>query len=112
MLLEIIQYKLGILIQENILSTLHGHTNEVNCIGLIPDSSKIVSGFLDASINIWYVRTGICLNTLQGFMGYVISVAISPDGSKIVSRSQDESIKAWIFTTGKCITHLHSILML
>ena len=76
-----------------------GHTSLINSIAISPDGKYIVSGSWDATIKIWDIKTGECLNTLEGHKDSVNSIVISPDGKYIVSASSDNTIKIWDFKT-------------
>lgn len=65
-----------------------------------PDSSQIVSGNSNGTINLWHARSGTQQLTLQGHTDQVNAVAYSSDGDWIVSGSQDGSIRLWNADTG------------
>lgn len=90
----------------NRISTIAGHTEEVNSIDFSPDGRKFASGSDDTTIKIWNFSDRQELNTLKGHTNWVYSVAISPDGLSIVSGSKDNTVKIWNLNTGR---ELHSL---
>ena len=76
--------------------TLRGHDRKVQCVAFSPDSSTIVSGSDDETINLWDVESGQEKLTLKGHDSSVTCVSFSPDGSTIASGSMDKTIKLWV----------------
>jgi F-box and WD-40 domain protein MET30 len=97
--------------------TLFGHVQPVQCIQLVPRSSRmnfthpvrseddchpvIVSGSLDNTIRIWDIQTGTCIRTLCEHMEGVWSLAI--DNLRMVSGAHDKTVKIWNKDTGECM---------
>lgn len=90
----------------NHISTIAGHTEEVNTIDFSPDGKKFASGSDDKTIKIWNFSDRRELNTLKGHTNWVYSVAISPDGQTIVSGSKDNTVKIWNLNTGRELNSL------
>ncbi|KAI9432252.1 WD40 repeat-like protein [Lactarius indigo] len=66
-----------------------------------PDGRRIVTGFMDCTIQIWDSHIGIPLTkSLKGHMGTVTSVVFSPDGTSVVSGSDDGTVRIWDSQTG------------
>ena len=75
-----------------LLSTLEGHSYDVNSVAFSPDSARLASGSNDDTIKLWDVETGALLSTLEGHSNSVNSVAFSPDGTVAgsgIGRSDD-----------------------
>jgi serine/threonine protein kinase len=85
----------------NRISTIAGHTGEVNTIDFSPDGQKFASGSDDKTIKIWNFSDRRELNTLKGHTNWVYSVAISPDSQTLVSGSKDNTVKIWNLNTGR-----------
>jgi WD40 repeat protein len=83
------------------LSTLRGHSEQVNSVAFSPDDTTLASGSKDKTIKIWDLSTCKERATLRGHTEYVQSVAFSPDGKSLVSGSGDKTIKVWDVTTGE-----------
>ncbi|KAJ3280118.1 hypothetical protein HDU79_011982, partial [Rhizoclosmatium sp. JEL0117] len=66
------------------------------------DSRTVVSGN-GASIKIWVVESGECIQTFDGHYWDVNSVAFSPDSKTVVSGSGDKQIKLWSVEKGGCV---------
>lgn len=90
----------------NRISTIAGHTGEVNTIDFSPDGQKFASGSDDTTMKIWNFRDRQELRTIEGHTNWVYSLAISPDGQTIVSGSKDNTAKVWHLNTGR---ELHSL---
>src|SRR6478672_13551531 len=67
-----------------LLRTLRGHTDWVNCVAISPDGQTLVSGSRDNTIKIWNLASGKVLATLRGHSEAIYSLAISPDGQTLV----------------------------
>ena len=48
------------------LSTLQGHTSDVNSVSFSSDGRYVASGSADQTVKIWEIQTNKCLSTLQG----------------------------------------------
>ena len=66
-----------------LVGTLQGHSNAVNCVSFSPDGTKVASGSNDNTVKLWDVTSGECLQTLEGHSHFVKSVSFSPDGTKV-----------------------------
>jgi hypothetical protein len=77
------------------VTTLSGHTDEVNSVAFSPDGRLLASGSADYTIKLWDVASGSLVRTLTGHTDYVLSVAFSPDGRLLASGSDDKTIKLW-----------------
>ena len=75
-----------------LLTTLNGHTDDVNSVAFPSDGTCIVSGSSDTSVCIWDVSMGALLMMLTGHTSHVTSVTFSSDGTHIVSGSWDKSV--------------------
>ena len=85
---------------------LSGHTDSVTSVAWSWNDSKIVSGSMDNTVNIWNAVTGQIIKTLLGHTDSVNSVAWSHDGLRIVSGSFDNTVKIWNAVTGQIITDI------
>ncbi|MGL4621854.1 NB-ARC domain-containing protein [Chroococcidiopsis sp.] len=109
------------------LQILQGHTDWVWSVSFSPippspltkgDLGKILaSGSADASIRLWDVNSGECLQILRGHAGWVWSVNFSPIlsspldkrglGGILASGGADASIRLWDVNSGECWKILH-----
>jgi len=62
-----------------LIQTLSGHTKAVYCLALTPDGGHVLSGSLDATLRLWELSSGRCVQVLRS-EEYILSVAIAPDG--------------------------------
>ena len=64
-------------------------------------SFRVVSGSRDATLRVWNVETGQCLNVL---MGHVAAVrCVQYDGRRVVSGAYDYMVKVWDPETETCL---------
>ncbi|WP_026734545.1 serine/threonine-protein kinase [Fischerella sp. PCC 9605] len=88
------------------ISTLTGHSDRVNVVGVTPDGQTLVSGSEDKTIKLWNLARGQEIRTLDGHSNSVHTIAISPDGKILANGSDDKTIKVWNLTTGEEIRTL------
>ena len=62
-----------------------GHSDSVMTLAWSPDGSRIASGSIDKTMQIWEVSSGRLLRTYSGHSNAVWTLAWSPDGSRIAS---------------------------
>jgi WD40 repeat protein/tRNA A-37 threonylcarbamoyl transferase component Bud32 len=75
------------------ISTLKGHSKDVNSVVFSPDSQMLASGSGDNTIKLWDLRTQKEIATLSEHTNAVSSVTFSLDGRMLASGSIDNSIK-------------------
>jgi WD40 repeat protein len=88
------------------VTSLKGHTKNVNVVAISPNGQTLVSGSDDYTIKIWNLSTKKLIHTLQSHTDSVHALAISHDGKILVSSSDDKTIKVWNLATGKLIRTL------
>ncbi|MEA5576433.1 serine/threonine-protein kinase [Anabaena sp. UHCC 0451] len=88
------------------ITTLTGHTQNVNVVAVSADGKILVSGSDDYTIKVWNLSTRKLIYTLISHTDSVHAVAISKDGKTLVSGSDDKTIKVWNLATGKLIRTL------
>lgn len=81
-----------------------GHDDSVICMAILPNW-RVVSGSADATLRVWDVASGQCLQTMKGHKGRIICVDILPDG-QVVSGSADHTLRIWDTSSGKCLKKL------
>jgi WD40 repeat protein len=59
------------------------HRDDVNCIAITPDGSKLVSGADDYALNVWDTDSLQCVGKLLGMQAFVRYVTISPNGTLV-----------------------------
>ncbi len=86
-----------------------GHTNIITSVDFSNDGSKIVTGSMDRTINIWDTESGHLIRSIQSYNGQVNCVDCSPDDDTILSCGQDGSIYLWSSATGQMIRQLKGV---
>ena len=83
------------------LETFLGPRDVVWSMALSPDGTKLASGSMDSTIQVWDTSTGLeTLPALHGHGNTVLSVVFSPDGTRIASCSIDKTVLIWDATSG------------
>jgi eukaryotic-like serine/threonine-protein kinase len=77
------------------LYTYRGHIGEVKAVAWSPDSTRIASGSLDKTVQVWDATTGKHVITHRGHSNEVKAVAWSLDGKRIASASLDRNVLVW-----------------
>jgi eukaryotic-like serine/threonine-protein kinase len=67
----------------------------VTSVAWSPDSTRIASGSLDDTVQVWDATTGTLKLTYRGHLNNVNSVAWSPDGTRIASGGNDKTVQVW-----------------
>jgi WD40 repeat protein len=76
-------------------AVLHGHTDRIAEICLIPGTTSIASASMDGTVRIWDINnSGECV-ALEGHRSWVTALAVSPDSTWLASGSDDETIRIW-----------------
>ncbi len=83
-----------------LLSTYRGHGTDVTSVAWSPDVTRIASGSLDNTVQVWDAATGGHVLTYRGRRTPVESVAWSPDGTTIASGRADKTVQLWDAATG------------
>ena len=81
--------------QGTIIYTYRGHIGEVKAVAWSPDSTRIASGGLDKTVQVWDATTGNHLITHRRHSNEVKAVAWSLDGKRIASASLDGYVLVW-----------------
>ena len=84
----------------SVIYTYHGHTDRATSVAWSPDGSRIVSGSLDKTVQVWGATTGSHATIFRGHTGGVMTVAWSPDNRFVVSGSLDTTAHIWNVATG------------
>jgi WD40 repeat protein len=93
---------------------LEGHTNNVKCVAVSPDGTRLASGDGSRSgpsrlearpvpgvVKVWDAQTGREILSLPGHACCVLRVVFSPDGKRLASASEDLMVKVWDAQTGR-----------
>lgn len=83
---------------EELISTLTGHSQRINCIAFSPDNKIIVTGSSDKTIKVWDINKQQLLYTLTEDGPSIIDLLILPDCETLVS-SGTGGIRFWSLET-------------
>jgi eukaryotic-like serine/threonine-protein kinase len=78
----------------NALFVLKGHSDQVTSLSWSPDSTKLLSGSLDATTRLWSSSDGSALQTMTASAS-VHAVAWSPDGNTLAAGTDDSTVTLW-----------------
>ena len=67
-----------------LLRTLSGHSEMVNCIEVLPDERRAISGGTEGILRVWDLETGAALHTLRHSKGGVKKILVTTDGSRAI----------------------------
>jgi WD40 repeat protein len=84
-----------------LVSSLKGHTDDVNAVEVAPNGQQLASASDDSSVRIWDLRTGKTIKTFSGHEDLVYSAAYSADGHKLVTAGTDGSVRVWNIKSGQ-----------
>lgn len=82
------------------------HTNRVISVAWAPDGTRIASGGLDGTVQVWSAKDGQRQRTYRGHMRVfpapnVYTVSWSPDSTRIASAGNSATIHVWDATSGQ-----------
>ena len=83
------------LIEPERVTTLNGHTADINSVAFSPDGRFVVTASGDGTARVWDAATGASLGELRGHSGSVNSASFSPDGKFIVTAGDDATVRLW-----------------
>ncbi|MBI1915194.1 MAG: hypothetical protein HYS12_10715 [Planctomycetes bacterium] len=74
---------------------LSGHADNVACVAVSPDSSRVASGSQDGKVFLWDLKARRKEKELPGHPGGTTAVAFSPRGSYLASAGIDGVVRVW-----------------
>lgn len=77
------------------IARFEGHTNSIFSLHWLQNGKYLLSGSRDATIRIWEVSSGKCLESIQAHLFTVNDLIALPEVNLIASASRDKSIKLW-----------------
>lgn len=95
-----------------LITTLNGHTKEVESVAISSDGQTLASGSLDETIKLWNLHSTQEIRTQNcGYLGGVHCITFSPDGQTLGSGHKDGTVRFWNLNTGEELFRLrgHSV---
>lgn len=74
-------------------------SSPINTLALSKDSTQILCGLQNGTIDVWDVATGRRVRALDGHIDQVITVSFSSDGRFLLSSSSDKTLRIWNTST-------------
>uniref|UniRef100_A0A8C6PUQ9 Pre-mRNA-processing factor 19 n=1 Tax=Nothobranchius furzeri TaxID=105023 RepID=A0A8C6PUQ9_NOTFU len=90
--------------EEQIVATLKGHTKKVTSVIFHPSQSMVFSASPDATIRVWSVTGGNCIQVVRAHEASVTGLSLHATGDYLLSSSEDQY---WAFSdiqTGRVLT--------
>lgn len=79
--------------------TFKGHSDEITCLDISPDSMTVVSGSMDGSIRLWDLKALKPLRSLQvSSTGYPTCCLFNPRDLCMAVGSSDKIVRYWELT--------------
>ena len=85
------------------LSSVEGHTGQVQAVAFSPSGDKVATGSWDKSVRIWNALNGHQLHVLHGHSSEVQSVDFNPSGDQLISGAWDGTAIIWNTQLGTII---------
>jgi WD40 repeat protein len=85
---------------------LNAHNSDVNCVAMVSNGMRAVSGSTDQTVRVWDLTSGECTATFKGHTSDVRCVAVTPDGSIALTGSNDKTLRVWDLASGQCTATL------
>jgi WD40 repeat protein len=75
-------------------------------VSVTPDARRAVTSSLDATLRVWELHTGRCMQILESHDGGVWSVDMTSDGRRAVTTGSDGTVRVWELDSGQCLSVL------
>lgn len=86
----------------SLIKTYTGHTDEITCLEVNSEGSKVISGSHDRLIRIWDLKTDK-FEVIKANSTDIYLTIVSPEGSKALIASSDNKIRIWDLDMNKLI---------
>lgn len=93
--------------QKTCVNTYKGHTKDITCVDLSPDSKVIISGSLDGTIRIWDTCMQKMIQTIKGAstgQGNPVCICCNPRDLCVAVGFSNKCIKYWELQNFECIS--------
>jgi serine/threonine protein kinase len=91
---------------DQLLTTLKGHTDTVTAIALSRDGSTLISAGSDKLLKLWNLNTGQQQKLIAAHRDRICCLAVHPRQPWFASASEDSTIKLWDLWTGRRLASL------
>jgi WD40 repeat protein len=75
----------------------------VHSVAVSADGCQGVSAGSDATVRVWDLIRGCCIQTLFGHAEEVLAVALHADGRRVVSGGIDQTLRLWDIPSGQLL---------
>lgn len=78
------------------LTTFKGHSEEITCVDISPDSMTIVSGSMDGTVKLWDLKGNKQIRSIPvSNVGYPLCLKCNPQDLCLAVGSSDKILKYW-----------------
>ncbi|MFO1093454.1 MAG: protein kinase [Planctomycetaceae bacterium] len=80
---------------ETLLTTLRGHSAQMEALAFSPDGVFLVSAGNDRTAKLWGLEEGLEFATFSGHLKDIDAIALFPDGRRLATASGDRTVRLW-----------------
>jgi WD40 repeat protein len=86
-----------------LIRKLHGHTDAVTGVAILPDGKRGISASRDKTIRVWDLATGRELQKWTDHPSAINCLAVTHDGKQVLTGGSSFDIRLWETSTGKLV---------
>ncbi len=85
------------------IADLPGHLRRVYSMAFSPDGSRLVTGSMDQTVNVYNVSKRVLERTFREHRATIGGIAFHPDGDRIATAAGDNQLLLWSLSTGRVL---------